>query len=148
TRTWDRRRIFEAALLLLSLIVVGGAVFAFPTPLAMNNYPLEILCVPFLLWAALRFRPRETAIAILLLSAIAIWGTLRGFGPFRKNTVNESLLLLQTFIAVIAVTKLTLSAMAAERRRAEESLALLESAVHHSVEGVLILAASKDGALS
>jgi two-component system, cell cycle response regulator len=56
------------------------------------------------------------------LSGIAIGGTLRGFGPFVRDTQNESLLLLQAFMAVTAVTSLALAAVVRERRAAEKRL--------------------------
>lgn len=119
---WTRRQVAEAAALLASLVGVGLIVFqgAFPTPI--KNYPLEVLCIPILLWAAFRFGARETASATLLLAVIAIHGTLGGFGPFARDTQNESLLLLQAFIAVIAVTKLIVASIVAERRRMEGHL--------------------------
>lgn len=119
---WTRRQVAEAAALLACLLLVGLLVFGGPFPNASKNYPLEFLCIPVLLWAAFRFGARETATAILLLSVIAIRGTLRGFGPFARETQNESLLLLQAFIAVIAVTKLIVAAVVAERRRMEGHL--------------------------
>jgi diguanylate cyclase (GGDEF)-like protein/PAS domain S-box-containing protein len=137
---WDRRKILEGGILLLSLVIAATAVFLLPSPFAGKNYPLEFVCLPFLVWVAFRFRQRKAALAIAILSGIAIWGTLRGLGPFRRETVNESLLLLQTFMCTIAVTTMALAAVVAERKRVEESLALLESAVHNSVEGVIILA--------
>jgi diguanylate cyclase (GGDEF)-like protein len=119
---WSPRQAVEAAVLLACLILVGQIVFGGQFPAATQNYPLEFLCIPVLLWAAFRFGARETATATLLLSGVAIHGTLRGFGPFARNTQNESLLLLQAFIAVIAVTKLIVAAVVAERRRMEGHL--------------------------
>jgi diguanylate cyclase (GGDEF)-like protein/PAS domain S-box-containing protein len=145
TRTWNRGKLLEASLLVLCLLLVGTAVFAVPLPFASKNYPLEFVCIPILLWAAFRFRPREAATAIVLLSAIAIWGTLRGYGPFRRETDNESLVLLQVFMGVVAVMTVALAAVVAERKRVEQSLSLLESAVHNADEGVAILAAESGG---
>ena len=119
---WTRRQAAEATALLACLLLVGMLVFGGQFLNASKNYPLEFLCIPVLLWAAFRFGARETATAILLLSVIAIRGTLRGFGPFARETQNESLLLLQAFIAVIAVTKLIVAAVVAERRRMEGHL--------------------------
>src|SRR5206468_2496158 len=69
---------------------------------------------------------------IFILSTIAIWGTLRNFGPFVMETENQSLLILQAATAVLAVTALALAAGMAERRSAEEALtkekSLVESA--------------------
>jgi diguanylate cyclase (GGDEF)-like protein/PAS domain S-box-containing protein len=141
TRTWNRLKILEAGILLASLVLVASIVFALPFPFASQNYPLEFLCIPFLLWAAFRFRPREVATAVLLLSGIAIWGTFSGVGPFWRETINESFVFLQAFIGVCAVTTLALAAVVSDRKRIEQSLALLESAMHDSIEGVLILAA-------
>lgn len=89
-------------------------------PSDIKDYPLEFLCLPFLLWAAFRFGQREAVTAILILSGIAIWGTLRGFGPFVRGTQNESLLLLQAFMGVASVTTLTLAAVVSERVQVEE----------------------------
>ena len=119
---WTRKQLIEAAALLLSLVLVALMVFGGVSPDLNKNYPLEFLCIPILLWAAFRFGARETATAILLLSVIAIRGTLQGVGPFARGAQNESLLLLQAFIAVIAVTKLIVAAAVAERRRMEGHL--------------------------
>jgi diguanylate cyclase (GGDEF)-like protein len=72
-----------------------------------------------LLWAAFRFGAREAATAVLLLSVIAIRGTLAGLGPFVRETPNASLLLLQAFNGVAALVGLIAAAVVAERRRVE-----------------------------
>ena len=119
---WSRRQAAEAVVLLVCLLLVGEIVFGGEFPAQTKNYPLEFLCIPMLLWPAFRFGARETATAILLLSGVAISGTLRGFGPFARATQNESLLLLQAFIGVISVTTLIVAAVVAERRRMEGHL--------------------------
>jgi signal transduction histidine kinase/ActR/RegA family two-component response regulator len=53
---------------------------------------------------------------------IAVWGTLHGFGPFVRETENQSLIALQLWIAVLTITAMALSAGMAERRRIEEEL--------------------------
>jgi diguanylate cyclase (GGDEF)-like protein len=112
----------EAVALLLGLALVGLAVFGgLPAPGA-GRYPLEFLCVPFLVWAAYRFGPRETATVLLLLSSIATWGTLSGSGPFARPSPNESLLLLQAFTVVNALMGLVLATVVSERAHVEEKL--------------------------
>jgi diguanylate cyclase (GGDEF)-like protein len=119
---WTRRQALEAAALLACLVLVALAVFGGVFPTQAKNYPLEFLTIPLLLWAAFRFGARETATAILMISVVAIDGTLRGVGPFARATRNESLLLLQAFIGIIAVTKLIVASVVAERRRMEGHL--------------------------
>ncbi|PYO86437.1 MAG: hypothetical protein DMD37_06805 [Gemmatimonadetes bacterium] len=119
---WHRSQALEAAALFLALVICGELVFGGLYPSDVKHYPLEFATVPLLLWAAFRFGPRETATAILLLSGLAIWGTLEGYGPFAQRTQNESLLLLQAFVAVVSVSTLTLAAVVAERRRVEARL--------------------------
>ncbi len=120
---WRPRRALESVALGVSLVVVGLAVlFGGWAPAALHNAPLEFLSIPVLVWAAFRFGRREAATAILILSGMAIWGTLHGFGPFVQPTRNASLLLLQAFTGVSAVMTLTLAAVVAERRTAMEEL--------------------------
>ncbi|TAL12749.1 MAG: hypothetical protein EPO02_00535 [Nitrospirae bacterium] len=113
---WSHGQALEAACLLLCLVVVGQAVFGGLLPFNAKDYPLDYLCIPILVWAAFRFGPRETATAAALLSGIALWGTLRGSGPFVRDTQNESLLLLQAFMGLTALLALVFAAVVAERK--------------------------------
>jgi diguanylate cyclase (GGDEF)-like protein len=122
---WSPARFLEAAVLLLGLTLVAEMVFAGLFPWGVTDYPLEFLCMPFLVWAAFRFGAREVATAVILLSGIAITGTLRGLGPFSGGTQNEALLLLQAFMAVAAVMTLSLAAVVGEREAARDQLQLL-----------------------
>jgi diguanylate cyclase (GGDEF)-like protein len=119
---WNLSQIFERILFLSGFVLLNLIVFGGLTSLSLENYPLEFLVVPFFIWAAFRFGQRETAVAIVVLAAIAIWGTLRGYGPFALRTSEKSLLLLQSFMGVKAVMSLVLSAIVAEYRRVEAQL--------------------------
>jgi PAS domain S-box-containing protein len=105
----------EAACLLLSIALGGYAVFGGFWPLG-PRHPLAILCLPPLVWAAFRFGRRAAATAILLLSGIALYGTVQGFGPFAVAPA-DSLLMLQTFLATMAVMTLSMAALVWGRER-------------------------------
>jgi diguanylate cyclase (GGDEF)-like protein len=86
----------------------------------LKNYPFEYLCIPFLVWAAYRFGRRKAATALCVLAGIATWGTLHGYGPFARESQNTSLLLLQAFMGIMAITTLALASEVTEHKRAEE----------------------------
>jgi diguanylate cyclase (GGDEF)-like protein len=115
---WRGGRLVEASALFASLLVVGWLVFG-------GAVPFETLCVPLFVWAAYRFGQREVATAIAIVAGIAIWGTLRGSGPFAGESPNESLLGLQAFMAITGMTGLILAAVVAEHREAEVRLGRL-----------------------
>jgi integral membrane sensor domain MASE1 len=119
---WNRSQLAEAVILLASIFLIGQNVFGGLFSASSRNYPLEFLCIPFLIWTAFRFSPRETATAVFVIAEIAIWGTLAGFGPFVRDGKNESLLLLQVYVSVSAVMGLALAALVSERQEIQEKL--------------------------
>lgn len=130
---WDARSrdrlsskaILEGSVLLVLLFIVSMVVFGGWIPGSDKRYPIAHLCLPFLIWAALRFDQRAMSLATLLLGSVAVWGTSRGYGTFVHGGPNESLLLLQMFIGTAALLTYLLYAVMRERARAEaEKLAL------------------------
>lgn len=114
-----RGRALEVLLMAATTMAAAMLIFGGILPAGMRNYPLEFMCLPILLWPAFRFGERETASAAALLSGIALWGTLHGMGPFVLGAPNPSLLLLQTFMATMAMTSIPVAALMRERKRAE-----------------------------
>jgi diguanylate cyclase (GGDEF)-like protein len=104
------------------LFVTGLIVFAGQFPSEVKTYPLQFLCLPFLLWAAFRFGRREASAVIGVLAGFAAWGTARGVGPFATETLTVSLILMQSYIVLTAVVSAVLAAALAEQRRAEARL--------------------------
>jgi signal transduction histidine kinase len=128
-RKWSRGQAFEVGVLLLLLIVLAEIVFGGWFPISARNYPVSFLCGPIVIWTAFRFTPRETATGTFVLSAIAIWGTLNGFGPFVMKTENQSLLMLQTWTAALTITAMAIAAAIVERNRAQAAIEQQKEAV-------------------
>jgi len=120
--SWTPTRLAEGAGLLAVVAAVGQLTFGGSSPAALRHLPLEFLCIPPLLWAAFRFELRETAMTTLLLSAMAIRGTLGGHGPFVRGTPHDSLLLLDAFLGTLGVIGLTVAAAIRDHRHTEERL--------------------------
>lgn len=111
------------------------------------TYPIEYLLIPLLAWSAFRFGQRGVAQSIALVSALAILGAVRGTSSFNRETLNESLLLLQAFVGAIAVTTMVLAAVIAEREVAETKLTEANEALEAKVrERTAELTASRDAA--
>jgi signal transduction histidine kinase len=114
-----QRRV-EATLLLGAITLVSMIFFRHTLGyqaihgLVRGTYPI----VPLLIWAALRFEQRGVTSALVLVAAIAIWGAASGGGIFGTESTHDRLLLVQSFMAVTAVSMLTLGAALAERRAA------------------------------
>jgi signal transduction histidine kinase len=116
----SRGRLLEAAALWFTTILIGLAVFGEGlSRFGLMTLPLTFLCTPPLVWAAVRFRQLEAAMLVAVLSGIAIWETLHGFGPFASATANEALLLLQAFMGTVSVMVISAGALVEERRRVE-----------------------------
>jgi signal transduction histidine kinase/CheY-like chemotaxis protein len=113
------RRVVEEFLTLV--LVLGVGVLCFASPI-LSGYPLAFLCLPPLAWVAFRFGRRAAATHVALLSLIAIYTTHNGVGPFVMATRNESLLVLQAFMATIALMMLPIAALLAEYQRASAAL--------------------------
>jgi signal transduction histidine kinase len=110
----------EAAVLGVLLCLVSATVFRHTVAwgaihgVVRGTYPT----VPLLIWAALRFEQRGITSALLLSSVFAVWGAASGNGIFSGESPHERLLLVQSYMAVTAVSMLTLAAALAERRAA------------------------------
>lgn len=112
----------EAVVILTALTAVSLAVFAGRFPSDVQNYPLEFLCVPFLLWAAFRQGRRTVALAAATLCGIAAWGTMHGYGPFVRDSAYEAMVLVQAYVVVMGAMAAVIAAVVAEHRRATEQL--------------------------
>ncbi len=128
-RNWNRAQAVEVTILLLLLVALAETVFGGWLPISAHNYPISFICGPIVIWTAFRFTPRETATGIFVLSAIAIWGTVHGFGPFILQTKNQSLVMLQGWTAALTITAMAIAAAIAERNRTQAAIEQQKDAV-------------------
>ena len=96
-----------------------------------ERLPLRLSVYPFIVWAALRFRQRETTTAIAIVGGIAIWATTHNLGPWGPDRFDLRLIQLDSWMSVFAFTGLVLGAVTAEKHAASAALdALLEQTKH------------------
>ena len=117
-RSIHRRELVEGTVVLIVLVVLAELA-------PQRDVPYVVF--PVLLWAAVRFGPRGAATAVFVVCSITVWNTAQNDGPFLRDSITESLLATQLFIAVSALTSLVLAAETAERTAAGEALAASEA---------------------
>jgi len=111
-RGFGRRELVEGAAVLVALVLLV-------TLPPQRDVPYIVF--PALLWAAIRFGPRGAATALLVVCSITVGNTAHNDGPFVRESITDSLLTTQLFIAISALTSLLLAAVTAERKNAEAS---------------------------
>ncbi len=83
------------------------------------GWSLAFLPLPLVAWSAVRFGPSGTGLALLLVSAIAAYGTAAGQGPFFRHHPQEDVIVLWAFMATSAVLGVLTTALCAERSEHE-----------------------------
>ncbi len=115
TRTPDggiarRASALEVVAFGVATLVLCSCVFAPSLPERLTGAPMPYVLVVLLLWAGLRFGPRGASATTFTVSALAIFATTFGYGPFVHLPH-----FLQIFVSISSVMTLALSALQVER---------------------------------
>lgn len=122
---WSWRLIPERILFKLAVVFYGLEIFSpaeYVNVLPLGSYPLAFAAVPILLWASFRLGFRTAMTGTLLLSIIALWGTMGGSGPLMGKGATDALVLVQIFTGVISVTILLVAATQFQLRQYRQQL--------------------------
>ena len=112
------KRYFEAALLGVGFLIVGLVSVSSQTE---TKPALLYLPLPLLLWAAIRFGPRGSSVALLVVSIFEIWGAIHGFGPFASQSAEMNALSVQLYLILASMPLMFLAALIKERERAQQA---------------------------
>ena len=113
-----RWRYLEFALLTAGLIAAGYSAFGKQTAVPALLYaPL-----PFLLWAAVRFKVGMLSLSLLVAAYLAFLSTSSGLGPFAMQSAAENALSLQLFLITVFLPLMFFAALVSERRDKEAAL--------------------------
>ena len=92
------------------------------------------LIMPLLMFVTLRYGTTLSLASVFVVSAMAIWGTTHGSGPFVRPDPNVSLVLLQGFIGVVVISLMLLDALHRERQKAINALTLVNANLEELVQ--------------
>ncbi|HEX6006119.1 MAG TPA: MASE1 domain-containing protein, partial [Burkholderiales bacterium] len=135
----ERGRVVEATLLVLGILAVGWLAF-YGSPAGPDTSPALLYApIPLLIWAALRFGPAGMSASVLLITILAIWGTMQGRGPFLSEAPAENAFALQLFILVAATPLLLLSVVIAEERCSKEAARVTEERMSLAAESAQLV---------
>ncbi len=134
-RRLDQAQRAEFALALLTSALITLLVFrSSPDDVFLASTPFLIF--PVLLWGAYRLHRRHAVTLVAASTAIAVWGTFNGRGPFADGSVTASLVLLQLYVCAIAIGFLALAAACSESRVARRSLAEQKEAIQVTLDSI------------
>jgi PAS domain S-box-containing protein len=119
---WDRARWTEAIFVFTAVTLFTMAIFVSWHPPGQSRYPADLLILPIVAWVAYRFTQREVTLVVVVVLAIALWGTVHGSGPYRGSTAWNTLPVMQAFIGILSILSLTICAVITERKQAGEAL--------------------------
>lgn len=133
--SWTAKpRIAWRGLRLLEWIALFGSLAITCRFLFWSSMALTYAVFPWAVWAALRFGQRETASAMLVIAAGAVWGLIHERGPFSNGPEETKLILLVLFLGVMTITALMLASATAEREHAESALKQAHAALEGRVQ--------------
>jgi len=128
------RRVLEASLLAVGVLSVGFLAFD-RSPAGPDTSPALLYApVPLLIWAALRFGLGGMSASMLVITILAIWGTMHGRGPFLTQTPEENAVALQLFLLMAATPLMFLAVAIGEERRSKEALLVSEERMSLALE--------------
>ncbi len=134
-RTLDLRLLRHPLRLLEGTILLGAIVAASLWVFTQDAAPLAFLLTPLLIVAAARMRVVGASLAILIVTLVAVGGTLAGHGPMALATSlgrPDQVILAQLFVLMGCLPALVVAALLEERdafaRQAQSSLRRAERA--------------------
>ncbi|HUR30867.1 MAG TPA: MASE1 domain-containing protein, partial [Saprospiraceae bacterium] len=116
---YNYKKLPSDTILFFVVVIISGGIIFDNWLVSLSVFRWAFWIIPILVWAALSFSQREVITALVIYSLIAIWGTVHHKGPFSYVPLYEALLALQSFIAIMVITKITLNASVLERKKTE-----------------------------
>ncbi|BAW97186.1 hybrid sensory kinase [[Synechococcus] sp. NIES-970] len=102
----------------LSLLILTAGI----SHLIINGYHGEYLLAPILVWTTFQFREVGATLLMASIVLMVAISTVQGYGTFVGESLRNSLLLSQFFIACIGLMTLTLIAVLNEKQQAKAEL--------------------------
>jgi PAS domain S-box-containing protein len=133
----------EVALWLCTTVLAAYSVFVLNRGIDGGAWSVAVVPLPLMAWAALRYGPAGTSLALLVISVGAAYGTATGHGPFQRSQPSENAADLWLYMATCAVLGWVITALHSGRARATDTQRLFERALSDVSLGVLLTGADR-----
>ncbi len=130
---WSAPKILEFLLLLFFLVIVIFTIFSGRFSASVIFFSPYVIG-PFLLWSIIRFSNRVLTIYLTVISLIAILSTIKGTGPFYRESLYGTQILLQGFLFILYLSTFLLYATISELREAKNVLKTYKEELEELVE--------------
>lgn len=110
-----QREILSIATLLFGTMITCLLIFDRRLGLQIGEDLFAFAVFPFVIWGAIWFKAAGAAAVTFVITVVVVSETAFGLGPFAKGDPFLNATLLQTFLAVISITGITLAAVNSER---------------------------------
>jgi signal transduction histidine kinase len=137
-RTMSAWRWVEAACLAVGVVVLCGVGFWLRGSVSHPGHALVFAPIPLLLWCAVRFGRLGISLALGTVTFLAVWGAVRGGGPFTTLQPEQNALSLQLFLFLTGIPLALLATTIQERRRAERKAAESERLLSMTIKAAHI----------
>ncbi|MBX7222741.1 MAG: PAS domain S-box protein [Blastocatellia bacterium] len=118
----------------VTLVPVTGFVFNIFSTAESKTYPFVFAVFPFFCWAAIRFDRRVSVTIVPLVLILAVLLSAFGSGHLSLLAIHGSIVFVQVFIAISALTALVLTVVIAEKNETAERLWRSEQQYRNLVE--------------
>jgi signal transduction histidine kinase len=116
------KRIAEVMVLILGVGTIGSIVLGGGSVLHVSTSSVLYLAFPIITWVAFRLGVRATITTTSFIAVACIAATILGNGPFKADSLNESLALLHLFLGTFVVTALIMATVVEEKLQANRTL--------------------------
>lgn len=114
-QSWEFVVMVSLFLLLCGVLFLNWTKSNIPTALIYWSFP-------FFLWSSFRFSTLESYTLLMINVTTVLFATLVGLGPFSSYELNFSMLLVQSYIGLFAITLIMLTAIVTERFQSQQQL--------------------------
>ena len=119
--------------LVIQIGVLATSIAIFRLPVAgASALVIAFAIIPLVVWSSYSRGPHGATVSVLIFTLSAVIHTAKGMGPFVGASLNQSLILCQICVGIVATTGLTMSAASAQRRRLEANMHALTTELARS----------------